>query len=104
LEEYSGEPSTPPYIIAIGPKKPAVQQYLIAVDGYVIPLIPGKGILDAFDLLIQVYHIFNIDYGGDYKDFFNYVQHFLYGIRNSQNTTMVSNVGLKFQNLMRETN
>jgi hypothetical protein len=103
MNEYTGDPQLPPYIIAVGPKKSAVQQYLIGVDGYVIPLHQNATILDAFDLLFKIYHIFNIKYGGDLKDFFNYVQHYLYGIKNVSNTAMVLNVELKLRNALRET-
>jgi hypothetical protein len=70
---------------------------LIAVDGYVIPLEEDKTIVDAFNLLFQVYSIFNINYNEDickeqHLNFESVSSH----LQKEHHISKASNLNLKF--------
>jgi hypothetical protein len=65
------------FIVANGAEKSFVTQYVVAVDGYLIPTKNNTTSLEAFDLLFKIYFIFQIDYDADLRMFFKFIQHFM---------------------------
>lgn len=69
-----------PFIIACGETKNSIHQYLIYIDNNLIPLKLNTTILQALDILYQLYFLLDINYDKNLKNFFIFIQVFVYEI------------------------
>lgn len=92
----------PPYIIARGPSKSAISQYMLVLDSHIINL-PVKTFSEAFDILFKSYFTFNIKYDSDLKVFWHFFQNFIYAIDCEKPSTRMLEVHNKFQNFFEKT-
>jgi hypothetical protein len=95
---YAYPTNISPFIVAIGTEKSFVTQYMVAVDGYLIPT--KTTFLEAFDILFKTHFIFNLDYDADLRMLFKFIQHYLYKIPISDIPSTVSSAYSKISNVL----
>jgi hypothetical protein len=70
--------------VALGLGKAVVEQYLIAVDGFVIPLPKDTTILQAFDVLFKIYFVLNISFNSNLRLLFQFVAKYMYKVKSNE--------------------
>lgn len=71
-------PSEFPILIAIGPVKNTILQFVIRIDDQLLPTKTNCTSVDAFDTLFKFYKVFDCEYDWELKTFFNFLQYFVY--------------------------
>lgn len=98
--EYRDDASKEPFIIAVGPKKSAVQQYILAVDGYTIPLDSSLSVAEAVNFLFKCYFIFDLNYDKNLTPFWTYIEKYLFKVGSATVPATVKNSHVKIENFI----
>lgn len=69
-----------PFIIGIGDTKNKIHQFMIVLDGNLIPLSTKCNILDAIDYVFKLHFIFEIKYDHNLRLFWVFIQKYIYGM------------------------
>ncbi|KAK0157299.1 hypothetical protein PV328_011057 [Microctonus aethiopoides] len=77
--QVADEEKSQPRIIAVGPNKQAVNQFYIEIDKTFI-LLPVNDMLRATDYLFKAQYAFNTEFDADLKNFWIFIQNYIYGI------------------------
>lgn len=98
MEYLKNSENKSPYILGVGTSKSSIDQYLVVVDGQLIPLPGNKTFLNAIDFVFKLHFIFNIEYDHNLRLFWKFIQNYIYKI-NCRVTSTTKEVFCKLENL-----
>lgn len=87
----------PPYVICVGGNKP---QYFIQGDGWIIHREDQSNIIETFDLLFKLYTVLNLDYPVVLKNFFHFIECYIYMLTNNRPSGVVTSLHISLCNII----